>query len=165
MSEPSDDRPSSPVWRRGMYYAARMDGCEDGFTIWQKVGDGEVPVLLGKDLSDLRRLLDDLEQAGPDEEWRSTSMHGSRTGEQERREQTSEPTSVGTWVSAGDALPDLNEFVLVYPRRGIGVRAETWGEDGEPDGGWRWETDGEGFAIGLVTHWASILDPGTGARK
>jgi hypothetical protein len=75
-ADPDDqgNGPENPVFRRGMYYAARLDGFEDGFTIWQKVGDGAISVFLGKDLADIRQLIADLEQAGIDEEWRAATM-------------------------------------------------------------------------------------------
>ncbi len=71
---------------------------------------------------------------------------------------------VGTWIAVEDGLPDLNEYVLVFPKRGIGVRTETLEALnakilGNEDAGWHWETDGEGFDIKTVTHWARILAP------
>ena len=71
-----------------------------------------------------------------------------------------DPMRVGTWVSVEDGLPEIHEYVLVFPRRGIGVRANKYDEDFKNIVGWHWETDGEGFRIERVTHWARIRAPG-----
>lgn len=66
--------------------------------------------------------------------------------------------SCGAWVEEDETveggLPPMGVYVLVFPRKGIGVRC--FDHDGED---WHWETDGEGFHISVVTHWAFITDP------
>ena len=68
------DHFDKPLWRCGPYYAARTEGTADSFVIWEKVGDGQIPVALGKDFAQLRELLDELEAAGADEDWRVRSL-------------------------------------------------------------------------------------------
>ena len=72
--------PSPELWRRGSYYAARIEGYENGFEIWHKVNDGELTVL-GQDISDLHELLAALERAGTDERWAATTMHNEKDRE------------------------------------------------------------------------------------
>src|SRR4029077_4861710 len=74
---------------------------------------------------------------------------------------------VGTWVAVEDDLPAFHEHVLVFPGRHMGVRTETYDFDKEsmPESGWHVETDGEGFKIDRVTHWARIHAPGERDQK
>jgi hypothetical protein len=67
----------SPVWRRGNLYAVRSAGCADGFEVWHKYGNSSIPVSLGKDVTSLREMLTDLEEAGEDEAWRARTIGGS----------------------------------------------------------------------------------------
>jgi len=76
-----------------------------------------------------------------------------------------DPMRVGTWVAVEDGLPAMHEYVLVFPRRGIGVRTDKYSEDSGDVVGWHWETDGEGFTIERVTHWALIRAPGERHQK
>lgn len=73
---------------------------------------------------------------------------------------------VGTWVAVADGLPELHEYVLVFPGRHMGARTETFDADYEEflPSEWHWET-GEGFKIETVTHWARICGPGERDQK
>ncbi len=67
-------------WRRGVFFAVRARGFADRFEVWNKYSDDLGSVALGKEMADLRALLDDIEKAGADETWRVATV--SRTGEE-----------------------------------------------------------------------------------